>query len=191
MSVMAQERVDAIFEEIDTLAVDLSYTPELGPAYFHQKMVECRQKQNVVFHLLTEVSRALSGIRQAKRALSEAVAAGGKAGSAQTGYYRERLAETGDEVEALRYLKSACDVCRANLTRTATDIRSLLAIVTEAVKNQAEEATPRPKVKPAVAVEESVPLVDEDPDFFERETVATVAASGDEADILSFLEYGN
>ena len=178
----------------------MAHTPELGPEYLKDRLLECREKQNLCTDLIVKVNRAYSSVRQALRAQNAALHHA--EGSTQATRLRDEQQRMVDEQDSLKLLLDALNVRRGNLARTSSDIRLLAKIIeTErpgAVGGKPQAERPVPREEPRLGPQEP-PTAAEIAERIEVPVAAALAAAepkaptmktlaDEEEDIAHFLE---
>lgn len=120
---MTDDEISEAYAVVASMTVALSPDPLLGPDYWRERVIEARRLQDVATDLVIRVHRDLSVAAQQLTAqrLVVKLATGGTEEAEQ-----RHLDALRERVDRLRLLREAVRVRRANLTRTAADVRLLL-----------------------------------------------------------------
>lgn len=139
---MNSEEIQKMYQELETLTVKLERSPQRGLSYLHEKMLECREKQDRVGDLLLKVNRVRAGIRRSIRGLKAAIEISAVGENAQQlSEVRNELRTWEDQEDEVRYLSEVILSKQSNLRMTSSDIRLLCSVVEQQIK--AGEIVPR------------------------------------------------
>lgn len=143
---MTPQEISQVYQTLAGLEIQLEHRPERGQEYLTLKLIECREKQNIVTELIVKTNQAYSAVLQARRGQEKALK---HAGTSEQGMrLREELAPMLDEYEGLRLLLDALSVRKGNLVRTSSDIRTLSNIITGTLAAGGNGGRPQAPVSP-------------------------------------------